>query len=142
MRTPLRIQTRIGNNQSLHEPAADDVRVHNFIDIGCSDAAVPHRIRVDHDRRAVLALVQAPGFVGANRAFNAALRQFDFEGPLKFALTFGIATAARIACGPLVGANEDMTLKFQSTDLTKSAGRRLQGDGPRELQAEVRRQAP
>jgi hypothetical protein len=142
MRTLIRIQTRIGNNQSLHGPAADDVRVHNFIDIGCGDAAVPHGIRVNHDRRTVLALVQAPGFVGANPAFDAALRQLDLEGPLKFAFAFGIAAAARVACGPLVGANEDMMAKFQSTDLTKTAARRIQGDGPPGLQAEVRRQAP
>jgi hypothetical protein len=105
------IQDGVGNDEALDRPASYDVRFDDFVHVFGLDASVPDCIRVNHDRRAQLALIQATGFVGAD-AFQSALRQLGLEEALQFALACWIATAARVAFFPLVEADENMFVEF------------------------------
>src|SRR5262245_64110013 len=62
----------VGEPQTLDRPSADDVRFDDFFDIGLGDAAVPDGVRIDDHRRAVFALIETAGAVGANRAIQTA----------------------------------------------------------------------
>jgi hypothetical protein len=55
------------------------VRVNDFIDIGLGDEAVPYGFGIDHEVRAVFALIEAARLVGTHFAFEAPLRQFLLE---------------------------------------------------------------
>jgi len=73
------VQARIGQHQTLDGFAADDVRVDDFVDVGFGDVAIPDSIGINNQVRAVLALIEAAGLVGADFALEAALRQFLLE---------------------------------------------------------------
>ena len=73
------IQAAIGHHQALNWLAADDVRVNDFIDIGLGDEAVPYGFGIDHEVRAVFALIEAARLVGTHFAFEAPFRQFLLE---------------------------------------------------------------
>lgn len=88
--------------------APQDVRFHNFGDVGNIDVAVPDGVGVDHHRWTMLALVQAAGRVRAHRCLNPGLRQLRFEGPLQVSTSCRIAASTRMPVGPLVPAYKDM----------------------------------
>ena len=67
--TPSRIETLIPQAQSLHWPAADNVRLDNFIHVIGRDKAVPDRLWVNDEIRAVLALIEAAGLVCSHASF-------------------------------------------------------------------------
>ena len=73
------IQAAIGHHQALNWLAADDVRVNDFIDVGLSDESVPYGFGIDHEIRAVFALIETARLVGAHFAFETAFRQFLLE---------------------------------------------------------------
>ena len=73
------IQAAIGQHQSLNWLAADDMRLDNLIDVGLGDMCVPYGIGINHEIRAVFALVETARLVGAHFAFEAPLRQFLLE---------------------------------------------------------------
>jgi hypothetical protein len=75
----LGIQAGIGQPQSLHRPALNDVRLHDLLDIGFADMSIPHGVRIDHYVRPVFALIQAPGLIRANPSFQSAFSQFLLE---------------------------------------------------------------
>lgn len=108
----LGIQAGIRDNQTLYRLVTDDVRLDDLIDIGCGDAAIPHRIGIDDDVRAMLALIQAAGFIGADCTVDASLCQLDLEYPLQIGIASRIAASAHISGGPVVGADEDVLAKF------------------------------
>lgn len=66
MRAALGIQALIGDPQPLDRPAANQVLLHNRSRIFGLHAAVPDRLRIDHDHRAMLTLVQAPCLVDSH----------------------------------------------------------------------------
>ena len=73
------IQAAIGHHQALNWLAADDVRLDDFIDVGLGDVCIPYGIGIDHEIRAVFALIETARLVGAHFAFEAAFRQFLLE---------------------------------------------------------------
>jgi len=60
MRAALRVDAGIVQPQSFNRPAADQVLGNNLLRISGLHMAVPDSLRIDHHRRAVLALVKAP----------------------------------------------------------------------------------
>ncbi len=76
---------------------------------------VPNAFGIDHDGGAVFALVEATGFVGTHTVFEAARRQFFFEGQLQFTQAVRVAAAARGVSRTLIGANEDVSFELRHT---------------------------
>ncbi len=102
------------------------MRLDNFFDVGLLHASIPNRFGIDDDRRTVLALVEASGFVGADGALQSKFSEPVFEGLLQFALCAGITTATRSFRIARVAADENMLLEFRHEDsLRETAGQVL-----------------
>ena len=56
--------------QARDRLAADDVAFDDLVDVGFGDAAVPDRVGIDDDGRAVLALIEAAGSLARTRRFS------------------------------------------------------------------------
>ncbi len=98
----------IGHDQSCYDLALDDVALHDFRHVGFGFDLIPHAFWIDHDARSFGAMVEAPGFIGADDVFQIQ--------PLRFLLEVGVerlrsklgATSTRIVGAPLVGTDEDV----------------------------------
>jgi hypothetical protein len=101
------VQHFIGNAQALDRTVIHNVRLNDFVDVFRTNAAVPDLIRINYNRRAEFALIEASGLIGANE-FHAALRKLRFEQALQFALSGGIAASARMALFALIHADENV----------------------------------
>jgi hypothetical protein len=75
----------IRNAQPFHRSAVENVRLDDFVHVLRTDAAVEHTLRINGDCGAQFTLIEAAGFVRADQS-DAALRQFQLEEPLQFAL--------------------------------------------------------
>lgn len=93
--------------------AADDVLVDNLFHVIRGDMSVPDRFRINHNRGAMFALVEASGLIGADFTFEPALGELLLEEFLQLGLRLGIAAAARMAGRPLVAADKDMLFEFR-----------------------------
>lgn len=107
------VEAGIREDQAFDGASSNNVGFDDFIDICQGNPAVPYRFGVNDDIGSVLTLIEAAGLVGANLAFQSALRQFLLERLLEFGFSGGIAAAARMALRALISANEDMLLKFR-----------------------------
>jgi len=107
------IQAGVGQHQALDGFAADYVGFDDFIDIGFGDVSVPDRIGINHDVRAVLALVETASLVGPYPALEAAFRQLLLKEFLQLALPAGVAASPWISRRPLVAAYENVSLEFR-----------------------------
>src|ERR1700685_1030731 len=97
------------------------MRVDDFIDVRGCHAAVPNCVWIHDNRWADLALLQTSGLICAHLvAGNPSLAQLFLEYAMKFGLARRIATAARVAVGALVGADEDVFFKLCHGPLLKS----------------------
>jgi len=68
MRAAFVIQAFLGHAQALDGPAGDEMFGNNGLCVFRLDIAVPDRIGVDHNHRAVLALIEASGLINADAA--------------------------------------------------------------------------
>jgi hypothetical protein len=107
------IQAGIGQAESFDWLTCDDVGVDDLVDVGFGNVSVPDGVGVDDDVRAVLALIEASGLVGADAAFQSTLGEFLLEKFLEPGFGGGIATSAGMACGALVSADEDVFFEFR-----------------------------
>ena len=105
------VQQRVRNDQPLDGTAADNVRFDDLVDIGRRDVAIPHRLRIDYDCGAKLALIEASGFVGSDRGLDPALGELYFEQAMKLAGAGRITAPARVPLGPLVYTYENVSLE-------------------------------
>jgi hypothetical protein len=60
----------------------------------------------------MLALVQAPGLVRANRILDSPLRKFGFKRSVQVARLLWIAASARMVGRTTVGADKKMVFEF------------------------------
>ena len=109
----VRVQTRIWNDQPLHQLSTQDVRVDDLVNIGQGHMPVPDSIRINHDVGTVLALVEASSLVGTNFSFQSVRRQFLLEGQLQLRMARGVATASRMPRRALISADKDVPLKLR-----------------------------
>ena len=79
MFTRRRVQAGIGQQQALDRFAAEDVGLNDLIDVSFRDVSVPDGFGIDHEIRAVLALIETARLVSAM--------------PIALADCFAIATA-------------------------------------------------
>jgi len=116
MRAMLRIEAGIGEPQTFHGTAMDEVLAHNFIDIFEPHKTIPDSLGIDDDGRPMLALVEAAGLVGADQMLESCLFNGVLEGGFDLLATLG--KTARTVCGlvALVGADEEMVLELRHWD--------------------------
>jgi hypothetical protein len=107
------VQAVVGQQQTLDGFAADDVRLDDFVEVSFGDVSVPDGIRIDHDIRTVLALIEATGLIGAHFALKAAFREFLLEQLLQLRLAAGIAASPRASRRALVAAHENVFFEFR-----------------------------
>jgi hypothetical protein len=74
-----RIQAGIGQQQALDRFATDDVGLNDFINVSFGDVSIPDGFGIDHEIRAVLALIETACLVGPNFALETAFRQLLLE---------------------------------------------------------------
>jgi hypothetical protein len=113
MRATLCIQTRIGQPQPFDGPPAQEMFLDNLLHIPHVNEAIPDRIRIHHNNRSMLALVQASKLIGPDFTLQASLLDGILEGRFElFASPIG-AARARSALFPFVDANKDMMLELR-----------------------------
>jgi hypothetical protein len=108
-----RVQACILEPESLDWPPVKNVGLDNFVNIRQLDSSVPNGLRINNNIGAVLALVEAPGLVGANSSLQAQFCQFVLEALLEFRFACWITTASRMPRRAHVSAHENMSFKFR-----------------------------
>lgn len=101
----------VGHEQSGNNLAFQDMPLHNFCHVGLSSDPVPHSLRIDHHTGTQLAMVEAAGFISANKTFEIQPLRFILEVRMKFFRTQVCTTAARIVFLTLIRTDEDVSLK-------------------------------
>jgi hypothetical protein len=105
------VKALIRDQQFAHNFAAHDCIRHDPRHVGDRDAPVPGSLRVNYDRRPVLALVEATGVVGANQRTTARFLEFSLEGITQRLFAVGVATTPLVAGFANIPAHKDMNLK-------------------------------
>ena len=62
------VEAGLRQAKTLDRFPADDMRLDNFIHVGFRDISVPDGLRIDHNVRPMLALIEASGLVGTDSA--------------------------------------------------------------------------
>jgi hypothetical protein len=106
------VQAGVGDAEALDGAAGDEVLCDDFISIFRFDAAIPDGIGVDHDSRAVLALVKAAGLVDADAAREAGFAGELREAGVERALTVGGAGRTGRVSGADVMTYEDVAFEW------------------------------
>lgn len=91
VRTALRIEAGIGNDEPLHRMAAGNVGIKDLVHIGRCHSAVPRGFGINHYGRAVFALIETTGFVSADPAFQPACGKSCLEELMQLTLAAWIA---------------------------------------------------
>jgi hypothetical protein len=73
------IYAGIPQSKALNRLATDNVAVNDFVHVCRCDAAIPDRVRIDHDIRPVLALIEAARLIGSYSSLQSALGQLLLE---------------------------------------------------------------
>ncbi len=101
----------VGHEQSGDDLSVQNMPFHDLCDVGFCPDPVPYSFRIDHYTRAQIAMIQAAGFVGANKTFEIQSLCLALEMRVKFFRSQVRTTAARIVFGTLVRTDEDVPLK-------------------------------
>ena len=101
----------IGHDETGHNLALDDVALHDFRHVGFVGDPVPDSFRVDDDAGSHRTMVEATGFICPHQPFEIQTFRFALEMGVEFFRSPVGAAAARIVLGPLIDADENMTLK-------------------------------
>jgi hypothetical protein len=112
MGTLLNVEAGVGKAQSLYGAAVEEMLGDDLLDVFNMDEAVPDGLGVDHDDWAVLALVEAAGFVGPDVVLEAGFLNGVLEGGFELFTAGGKAAGTGGAFVALVGADEDVVVKF------------------------------
>ena len=105
------IDAVISQPQSLYRNAPGDVRFDDLSYVLRANAAIPDLVRINHDVRSVLTLIQAAGFVGANACLKVARRNRLLEGSVQIGVAAGIATRPRAPRLTPIRTNKDMVFE-------------------------------
>jgi hypothetical protein len=109
-RTPLlaAVEFVVGDEEVFEDAPVYDGFLDNAGNVGDLHAAVPDGLRIDDDRRAELALVEAAGGVGANLRLEIAALELLLEGAPQLLVAVRIATAPAAVFVALVDSDEDV----------------------------------
>jgi hypothetical protein len=86
---------------------------YDLLDVFRVDKAIPDGLGIDHDDRAVFALVKTSGFVGSNVVFETGVFDGVLEGGFKLFAAVGKAAGTDGGFIALVGTDEDVMVKFR-----------------------------
>ena len=111
MRTGLGVDARVGQAQALHRPAIHKVFLHNFRGIFGLHMPVPDRLGIDHNRRPMLALVEAAGFVDPDGISQARSLGELLQLRMQLALSIRSARRPRSAFRTGIMADKNVTLE-------------------------------
>ena len=112
MRAGGSVHAGISQAKTRHRNAAYQMRLDDLVHISGSHKAVPDRFRVDDDRRAMLALIQASRFVDADAAFQSGIFGCGLKQRQNLAFAVLGAASPGVAGIADIGADEDMVLKI------------------------------
>ena len=108
----LGIEAGIGEAEALDGAVVEEVLGDDLVDVFEVDEAVPDGLGIDDDDGAVLALVEATGFVGADVVLEAGFFDSVLEGWLELLAAAGKATGTGGGFVTLVGTDEDVVVEF------------------------------
>ena len=91
------VQAIIGDHQVVQDLAAQDRLGHDSRHILDLDPSIPDSLRIDHHRRSVLALLQAPGMVCACQRTKPGLLELFLERLSQLLIAVRIAAATLVA---------------------------------------------
>lgn len=109
----LRIEAGSRKAKPLHRASMQKVLADNLIHILELDEPIPDGFGIDDDNGAMLALIKAARLVGTNKVFEACILNSVFEGGFELFSALGQAARTGGVLVTLVGANEEMMLKFR-----------------------------
>ena len=115
------VEAGVGDAQALYGAAGDEMLGNDGVSVFRFDVAVPDGIGVDDNVGAMLALVEAAGFVDADLAAQAGLLGELLQTGVQLALAIGCAGAARSVSMADVVADKDMAFKGGQGDLLSAA---------------------
>jgi hypothetical protein len=113
MRAALRIQARIGQPQTLHRTAMQQVLLDDLPHVPGMHKPVPDGIRIHHHHRTMFALVQAPQLVRPDLPLQPSLLDRVLERSLQLSATLVGATWARCTLVAFIGADEQVMLELR-----------------------------
>ncbi len=113
VRAVVGVEAGVGEAEALDGTAVEDVFGDDLVYVFDVDEAVPDGLGVDDDGGAVLALVEAAGFVGADGVLEAGVFDGVFEGGFELFAAAGAATGTGGGAVALVGADEDVVVKLR-----------------------------
>jgi hypothetical protein len=122
MRAGFAVEAVFVDAEALDGTTRDEVLGDDGLCVFRPDIAVPNRVRVHHDCRAVLALVETAGFIDAHAAGKAGFPAQLLQTGVQFAFAIAGAGRARRIGRANVVANEDVAFK------PGQAGSLLHGD--------------
>ena len=67
------VQTLVWQAETFDGLIAHDMRLDNLVDVGIRDVSVPDSFRIDDDRWAMLALIEAASLIGAHATLQSTL---------------------------------------------------------------------
>lgn len=111
MRARFGVDALLGQAKSLDGTAGREMLGDDGFGIFGMDIAVPDRIRVDHNRRPVLALVEAPGLVDAHTAGEPRLFGQLLQAGMQLAFSIPGAGGARRLRRANIVADKDVALE-------------------------------
>ena len=80
VRAMLRIETCAGKSKALHGSAMNQVLGDDFVDVFQVNETIPDGLGIDHNDRAMLALVKTAGLIGADLVLEAGVLDRVLEG--------------------------------------------------------------
>jgi hypothetical protein len=101
----------IRKHQAHDSLAADEVLLHELGEVLDGDVTVPDLLGVHDDRDALLALVETPRVIRADDLRESELFQLVLELVADLDPAAMLARTLRMALGPFVGTDEDVSLK-------------------------------
>jgi hypothetical protein len=109
----LRIEAGSRKAEPLHGTTMQEVFVDDLLYIFELDKAVPDRLGIDNDNRAMLALVETARLVGTNEVLQPSVLNSILERRFELFSALGQAAWTGRVLVTLVGADEEMMLKFR-----------------------------
>ena len=109
----LNVETGVGEAQAPDGTVVEEVLGDDLLDVFEVNKAVPNGLGVDHDDGTVLALIEAARLVGSDMVLETGVLDGVLEGGFEFFTAIGKAAWTRGAFIALVGANEDVVVKFR-----------------------------
>ena len=98
--------------QPLNWHSTQDVRLDDLCYILRLHTAIPDLIRINYDVRAMLTVIQAAGFVGANRCLQLSRRNCLFEGSVQVGSAVRITTRTGASGLPPIRTDEDVVFEL------------------------------